>query len=76
MCRSTPEARYPGGNGPGIAGNETLFSPDGLIEDGLLRAGDCKGQSFPAATVDYDRVIPFKSRLLETAPRGVQGETP
>jgi 4-alpha-glucanotransferase len=50
-----------------FAGNETLFSPDGLIEDGLLRASDCKGQSFPAATVDYDRVTPFKSRLLEMA---------
>jgi 4-alpha-glucanotransferase len=50
-----------------FAGNETLFSPDGLIEDGLLRASDCEGQSFPTATVDYDRVIPFKNRLLETA---------
>jgi 4-alpha-glucanotransferase len=54
-----------------FAGNETLFSPDGLIEDGSPRASDCKGQSFPAATVDYDEVIPFKIRLLETAPRGV-----
>jgi 4-alpha-glucanotransferase len=50
-----------------FAGNEAFFSPDGLIEDGLLRASDCEGQSFPAATVDYDRVIPFKNRLLETA---------
>jgi 4-alpha-glucanotransferase len=28
-----------------FAGNQTLFSPDGLIGDGLLRASDCKGKS-------------------------------
>ena len=27
-----------------FAGNELLISPDGLIEDGLLRASDCEGQ--------------------------------
>jgi 4-alpha-glucanotransferase len=50
-----------------FAGNELLISPDGLIEDGLLRARDCEGKSFSAASVDYDAVIPFKNRLLETA---------
>ncbi len=50
-----------------FAGNELLISPDGLIEDGLLRTSDCEGKSFSAASVDYDLVIPFKNRLLETA---------
>jgi 4-alpha-glucanotransferase len=77
--QALPLGRTGYGNSPyqslsSFARNETLFNPDGLIEDGLLRASDRKGQSFPAAMVDYDRVIPFKS--LETAPRGVQGETP
>jgi 4-alpha-glucanotransferase len=50
-----------------FAGNELLVSPDGLIEDGLLRTRDCEGKSFSAGSVDYDAVIPFKNRLLETA---------
>ena len=47
-----------------FAGNELLISPDGLIEDGLLRAGDWTGNSFPADAIDYNAVIPFKHRLL------------
>ena len=50
-----------------FAGNELLISPDVLIEDGLLRAKDCESNSFSAAAIDYDVVIPFKHRLLETA---------
>jgi len=50
-----------------FAGNGLLISPDSLIEDGLLRRSDCEGQSFPATAIDYDAVIPFKHRLLETA---------
>jgi 4-alpha-glucanotransferase len=50
-----------------FAGNWLLISPDELIEDGLLLESDCAGQSFPETTVDYDAVIPFKLRLLETA---------
>jgi 4-alpha-glucanotransferase len=50
-----------------FAGNELLISPDGLIEDGLLRASDCEGNSFSASTIDYGAVIPFKRRILETA---------
>src|SRR5215472_5525392 len=48
-----------------FAGNGLLISPDVLIEDGLLRASDCEGQSFSATAVDYDAVIPFKHRLLD-----------
>src|SRR5215472_3616816 len=50
-----------------FAGNELLVSPDNLIEDGLLPVSECEGQSFSAAVIDYDAVIPFKNRLLETA---------
>jgi 4-alpha-glucanotransferase len=50
-----------------FAGNELLISPDGLIEDGLLRESDCEGDSFSASAIDYDAVIRFKHRLLETA---------
>jgi len=52
-----------------FAGNSLLISPDWLVEDGLVRAGDCAGQSFPATTVDFDAVKRFKYALLETAGR-------
>jgi 4-alpha-glucanotransferase len=50
-----------------FAGNELLISPDWLIEDGLLRASDVESRPFPATVVDYDAVIPFKRRVLQTA---------
>ncbi len=50
-----------------FAGNPLLISPDLLIEDGLLRPEDCLGPSFSANSIDYDVVIPYKHRLLETA---------
>ncbi|MBV8335836.1 MAG: 4-alpha-glucanotransferase [Alphaproteobacteria bacterium] len=50
-----------------FAGNELLISPDGLIEDGLLRASDCEVRSFAASRIDYGAVIPLKRRMLETA---------
>jgi 4-alpha-glucanotransferase len=50
-----------------FAGNGLLISPDLLIEDGLLQESDCDGYSFPATSIDYESVIPFKHRLLEAA---------
>jgi 4-alpha-glucanotransferase len=54
-----------------FAGNELLISPGSLISDGLIQAADSDlsdAQShFSADVVDYDSVIPFKQRLLETA---------
>jgi 4-alpha-glucanotransferase len=50
-----------------FAGNELLISPDGLIEDGLLRASDCESNAFSTVDIDYGAVIPFKRRILETA---------
>lgn len=32
-----------------FAGTKLLVSPNGLIEDGLLQAGDCEGYAFPAS---------------------------
>jgi 4-alpha-glucanotransferase len=50
-----------------FAGNELLISPDGLIEDGLLKGSDCEVRSFAASRIDYGAVIPYKRRMLETA---------
>jgi 4-alpha-glucanotransferase len=50
-----------------FAGNWLLISPDGLIEDGLLPASDCEGDSFATDFVDYEAVSAFKLRLLATA---------
>jgi 4-alpha-glucanotransferase len=47
-----------------FAGNELLISPDGLTKDGLLRAGDCNGNSFSAVAIDHGAVIPFKRGIL------------
>lgn len=49
-----------------FAGNAMLISPGKLILDGLLKASDCEAE-FAADVVDYEAVIPFKVRLLETA---------
>src|SRR5271155_727093 len=49
-----------------FAGNELLISPGSLISDGLIQASDAQSH-FSADVVDYDSVIPFKRRLLETA---------
>ena len=57
-----------------FAGNGLLISPDCLISDGLLKASDCASR-FPSDLVDYDSVIPFKEKLLETAwARFISGE--
>jgi len=50
-----------------FAGNELLISPDGLIDDGLLRAADCAGHAFSPTAVEYEKVVPFKARLFATA---------
>jgi len=49
-----------------FAGNAMLISPGCLISDGLLSAKDCESD-FPSDVVDYEAVILFKNRLLETA---------
>src|SRR5579872_7453962 len=49
-----------------FAGNTLLISPDWLIEDGLLRREDCEA-NFASNEIDYEAVIPYKRRLLQTA---------
>lgn len=44
-----------------------LISPDGLIDDGLLRPADFAGEEFSPDSVDYEKVAPFKRRLIESA---------
>jgi 4-alpha-glucanotransferase len=48
-----------------FVGSGLLISPDLLVEDGLLVENDCRG-AFSPTMIDYDVVIPFKHRLLET----------
>ena len=48
-----------------FASNGLLVSPELLVEDGLLQASACEGQSFPADFVDYGAVIQFKHRMLD-----------
>jgi 4-alpha-glucanotransferase len=51
-----------------FACNPLLISPEWLIEDGLLNESECEsGDAFPEDHVDFDRVIPWKEQLLETA---------
>jgi len=53
-----------------FAGNPLLISPDKLIEDGLLTAGDVRDvPPFPEDEVDYGWVIPYKFDLLRQAAR-------
>src|SRR5580658_93848 len=49
-----------------FAGNALLISPGSLISVGLIQASDAQSH-FSVDVVDYDSVIPFKQRLLETA---------
>jgi len=48
-----------------FASNGLLISPGFLVEEGLLRANACEGQSFPANAVDFGAVIRFKNRMLD-----------
>ena len=50
-----------------FAANLLVLSPDQLLEDGLIEPGDCEDCRFPSDHVDFERVIPFKERLLARA---------
>jgi 4-alpha-glucanotransferase len=49
-----------------FAGNELLVSPDWLVEDGLLRREDGEA-NFAPYQIDYEAVVSYKRRLLQTA---------
>jgi 4-alpha-glucanotransferase len=74
--QSLPHGPTGYGNSPyqsmsSFAGNVLLISPGSLISDELIQANDVEENGaqphFSADVVDYDSVIPFKRRLLETA---------
>ncbi|MFQ5571428.1 MAG: 4-alpha-glucanotransferase [Rhodothermales bacterium] len=51
-----------------FAGNPMLLSPDLLLEQGLLLADDLAGKpDFPNHYVDFARVYPYKTKLLQRA---------
>jgi 4-alpha-glucanotransferase len=50
-----------------FAGNPNLISPDFLVRDGLLSAGDLKSVNFAADAVDYENVNKFKGWILDRA---------
>jgi 4-alpha-glucanotransferase len=50
-----------------FAANPLILSPEQLQQDGLLKAADGEGGAFPSDHVDFDKVIPFKERLLTRA---------
>jgi 4-alpha-glucanotransferase len=56
-----------------FAANELLISPDDLIDDELLRPGDCAESVPTTASVHYPAVIPFKERLVGDAWRSFLG---
>ena len=47
--------------------NPLLVSPDLLVQDGLLRAGDVDEAAFSAHQVDFETVAAFKAGLLHKA---------
>ncbi len=51
-----------------LAGNPLLISLESLVDDGWLERRDLDGvEAFPVDRVDFERVIPFKRRLLASA---------
>jgi 4-alpha-glucanotransferase len=50
-----------------FAGNGLAISPDWLIKDELLKAGDCQLRSSSKTEIDYGAVIDFKHGLFDKA---------
>jgi len=56
------------------AGNPLLISVEGLVEKGWLDASAlASAPAFPEDRVDFEQVIPWKTALLESAPRNPPG---
>lgn len=62
----TGYANSPYQSSSSFAGNWLLISPDVLLAEGLLDRSDVAGHPSSESWVDYDAVIAFKQRLLET----------
>ena len=52
-----------------FAGNHIFISPDGLIDDMLLKEEELELLEFDESRVDYDRVIPYKLEILRVSYR-------
>jgi len=50
-----------------FAANPLVISPEKLIEEQLIDAQDCEVESLSSDYVDFDKVIPFKERILTRA---------
>lgn len=50
-----------------FACNPLLISPEGLMDEGLLRPEDCVSLFFPEGHIDFSTVIPYKKVLLDIA---------
>jgi 4-alpha-glucanotransferase len=50
-----------------MAGNPMLISLQTLADQGWLSTDDIKETEFPDSTVDFERVIPFKTSLIKKA---------
>jgi 4-alpha-glucanotransferase len=62
-CDHSPYQAY-----SSMAGNPLLISLQMLLDQGWISAADLKdAPDFPGSTVDFDRAIPFKTRLLKKA---------
>ena len=60
-----------------FAGNELVVSPEGLMQEGLLRPEDCSDYPISPDVIDYPAVIAFKRGLLATAFRNfIAGKGP
>ncbi len=69
----TGPTSYPFGHSPymspsAFAGNPLFISPDDLFEEGFLSPGQWTEElSFSEYFVEFEKVVPFKERLLKTA---------
>jgi 4-alpha-glucanotransferase len=50
-----------------FAGNPYLVSPEALLRDGFLRRQDVPTEKLPAGRVTFDKVKPFKDKVLAAA---------
>ncbi len=50
-----------------FTGNSLLISLDWLIEEGLVMKDECQIPSYRQGEINYNAIIPYKRRLLETA---------
>src|SRR5690242_12887822 len=50
-----------------FAANPLIISPEKLVEYGLISEGDCDNDFSQSDYVDFDKVIPFKEKIVARA---------